>query len=105
MNTKEWNKDEKSLLLYLESRAVDHSGILDDKHLNTADRDNLKAWAESGFIETGRVASDFLERGTTWAKPSSEAINEAHALRKARAERLWENKTYLTTDEKRALNA
>lgn len=36
MSTKEWNKDEKSLLLYLESRAVDHSGILDDKHLNTA---------------------------------------------------------------------
>lgn len=40
------DKDEKSLLLYLETRAVDCSGSVDTRHMNTSDQKTAAAWHE-----------------------------------------------------------
>ncbi|MEM9552636.1 MAG: hypothetical protein AAGC60_00130 [Acidobacteriota bacterium] len=96
------NRDEKSLLLFLETRAVDYSGRVATQRMNADDWQILKRWTETGFIESGRIASDYLSRdGSHWVLLSEEAVSVAHRLRRERATRCWANKAYLTTAEKR----
>lgn len=82
-------KNETSLLLYCESRAVDQRGILDVNRMNDDDRAILDRWKASGFVESGRVAFDDIpNRGwTTWVRLSDAAWILAHSERRARAER------------------
>jgi len=37
-------KNERSLLLYLETRAVDYGGIVDTRHMNQDDMEIAKEW-------------------------------------------------------------
>ena len=97
-------RDEKSLLLYLESRAVDHSGKVAMEKMNDADRVNAKRWNEEGFISFGRIAHADIFSGSTathWVHLSQEAWETAHLLRRKRAEDSWQSRRYQTTDEKR----
>lgn len=99
-------KDENSLLLYLETRAVDYSGRIDQMQMNDGDRRLLAEWSASGFVETGRICFKDVTAGhrkqeTNWVRLSEVAFQEAHRLRRERAERCWKNKTYKTTQEKR----
>lgn len=99
-------KDELSLLLYLESVAVDHAGRITDTRMNAEDWKNLKAWTESGYVASGRIASNYvtmsdqLRRTSQWVVLSDKAHEDVAAERKARAERAWANKNYMTTEEK-----
>ena len=96
-------KDEKSLLLFLETRAVDQSGKVQTEHMNDDDRKIVERWNSEGFVRYGRVASEDLNKhGTHWCHLSDEAWALAHAERKARAARLWIKRTWCTTEEKRA---
>ena len=99
-------KDERSLLLYLETRAVDYSGRIRNDNLNRMDWDLLNRWTDEGYIKSGRIASEYLDKlsypSTHWIVLSPEAMTDAHELRRQRAERMWRNKSYLTTEEKRA---
>lgn len=94
------SRAELNLLLYVETRAVDHCGRLDFVHLNEDDFEILRGWTASGYVESGRIASDF--GGGTWVRLSEKAWTDVAAERKTRADRLWKGKQFLTTAEKRA---
>jgi hypothetical protein len=96
-------KDEKSLLLFFETCAVDHAGKVRTAHMNDDDRKIVERWTAEGFVRYGRVASEGCnEYGTHWCHLSDEAWALAHAERKARAARVWLKRTWRTTEEKRA---
>lgn len=94
----ELSKDGKSLLLFLETRAVDYGGRVDARHMNSDDFVIAKIWSDGRFIEFGRIYSkDVTSQGAHWVRLSDEAFVLAHQLRKERAERMWGNRVYETT--------
>lgn len=95
-------KDEKSLLLYLETRAVDHSGVVNIQHMNEGDMKIAERWNKSGFVEFGRIAFKYLNslRGSHYVHLSAKAWEAVAALRQERAERTWNKREWLTAKEK-----
>ena len=104
------SKDAKSLLLYLETRAVDHGGLLDERHMNDTDKTIVLGWQKQGFVEYGRIcAADLGMRPGhtkvptgncgTWIKLSTEALALAHQERKNRMVRMWAARAWRTTEE------
>jgi hypothetical protein len=88
--TEKSSKVKKSLLLYLECRAVDNSGIVDIQYMNDVDLNLAKVWDEEGYIQFARRASQYFttdKKGTYIVKLSANAMEDAHALRAARAKR------------------
>ena len=70
--------------------------------MNDDDQDILKTWADDGFLETGRIiAEDCNHDGWAWVRLSPDAMTAAHAERLRRSMRMWDNKQYTTTKEKR----
>lgn len=98
-------KDERNLLLYIETRAVDYGGSLDNRHLNEGDMKILERWKEEGFIDFGRIAfkttPEFCKTFTLWATLTEEAWKEAWTERIARFTRVYENRRWMTTEEYR----
>lgn len=90
------SKEEKSLLLYLESQAVDTGGLLQQARMNANDFEILERWKEVGFIQFGRIALDdipLVNYGGTpvrthWCLLSESAWQAAQAERRARHQRL-----------------
>ena len=101
---RELTKEQESLLLYLEARAVDSGGRVAAQHMNADDFEQAEKWTKEGFIEFGRVASNYMNEraGNYWVRLSDEAWQTAHAERRARADRVWERREWITTEEKRA---
>lgn len=98
----ELNRPMLSLLLYLETRAVDFAGRVDGQHVNDADRAIMHDWNETGFVRSGRIRSaDVTKDGASWCQLSAAAFTLAHKERRARAKRNWACKLYQTTEEKR----
>jgi hypothetical protein len=95
-------RNEQSQLLYLETRAVAYSGVVDTRMMNDGDMEIVKKWHEEGFIEFGRICFADRNFGTNYCHLSEEAWALAHALRKERAERGWKNRRWKTTEEFRA---
>ncbi len=94
------DKDEESLLLFLETRAVDYGGRVNMMHMNQEDMKIANDWDDAGFISFGRiVVRNHNSDGTYWVKLSDDAWKVAHRLRKERAKRMWDNKTWLGTKE------
>jgi hypothetical protein len=92
---KSLTKDQKSLLLFLESRAVDHGGLVATEHMNGDDMLHAKNWNEIGFIGFGRlVANSISTLCTHWVTLSEEAWQFAHAERRARNQRLFSKRTW-----------
>ena len=95
-------KDQRSLILYLESRIVDQSGRVDLRHMNDDDIEQAEKWAVAGFIGFGRIVHrDITAGGTHWVTFTDEAWTAAHGERQAKAKRMWSKRTYQTTVEKR----
>lgn len=87
---KELTKDERSLLLFLETIAVDHWGIVDDmRNLNADDIKIMKKWNEESFVIIKRISRKHPRmKGTqlTYAiRLLGDAWELAHQLRKERA--------------------
>lgn len=96
-------KEEVSLLLFLETRAVDHSGRVDSRFMNESDFAIAKEWNELGFVRFGRIASeDCNPSGSNWVELSDDAWREVSELRMERAKRNWKHRRFETTEEKRA---
>ncbi len=94
------SRDEKSLLLFLETRQVDYGGRVNLVHMNKEDIDIAKKWNDKGFIGFGRiVARNINSDGSSWCKLSDEVWKLAHKERKARAKRRWENRTWVSTKD------
>lgn len=86
-------KDEKSLLLFFETAAVDYGGTLESIRMNAEDFAIAKRWNETGFVKFGRIAFKDIKNHAGiardhWCVLSEEAWNLAHAERRARCERL-----------------
>ena len=105
--TKIETKDERSLLLYIETRCVDYGGVLDTRHLNDDDQELLEKWKAEGFIDTGRVAFKTIPDApgcrawTQWVSLSEEAWKAAFIQRIARFAREHHNRKWMTTEEYR----
>lgn len=101
MNLKTMSKDERSLLLYLETCMVDNRGRIDQKKLNNEDRHILEIWNDTEFIKFGRIHRDlYMEKmGSYWIELSNEAWKLAHEERRARSKRLLEQRTWLKSEE------
>jgi hypothetical protein len=95
------NKTERSLLLYVETCAVDYGGRMNAERINTEDREILDRWKKAGFINYGRIiAADINSNGSLWVQLSDNAWELAHEERRARASRMWAKRRYTTTAEK-----
>ena len=96
------DRDQKSLLLYLEAVETDYSGRLHDQRMNDVDAANLKAWSDTGYVSVGRVAASFHRpHETRWVRLSVQARRDAEVLRAERAKRMWKNRDWMTTEEYR----
>jgi len=85
--------DERSLLLYFETRAVDHGGLVDVKHMNKEDMEIAEKWDKEGFVKFGRIKFHSIAVSSHWCELSDEAWNIAHAERKARCARIMSKQT------------
>jgi len=86
-------RDEKNLLLYFETQAVDYGGTLESVRMNADDFALAKRWREAGFVQFGRIAFNDIKRHSGvardhWVVLSEEAWALAHAERRARCERV-----------------
>ena len=85
-------KVEKSLLLYLETCAVDY-GTVEPIRMNKDDWDVVKVWNHLGYINLKRRKLNDIPKHsarTHFITLSDETFDEAHQLRRERAERLKE---------------
>ena len=102
---------ERSLLLFLETQAVDHSGAVGMAHTNAEERAIMERWTKAGFIESGRIRAKDIEKlnrnnpsnihacRTMWVRLSPEAWTLVAQERRERAYRTWANRTWRTTKE------
>ena len=81
------NRQEKSLLLYLETRVVDKSGIIDYQHLNDDDWEILEGWSRAGFVKAGKADDVDDSPSAHYVILSVEAHKTAALLRVMRADR------------------
>ncbi len=86
-------RDEKSLLLYFETQAVDYGGTLESVRMNADDFAIAKRWNEAGFVRFGRIAFHDIKKHSGvardhWCVLSEEAWALAHAERRARCARV-----------------
>lgn len=55
MKLEDMSKDERSLLLFLESCAVDYGGRVNLARMNQEEVDIAGRWNENGFVSFGRI--------------------------------------------------
>lgn len=103
MELKDMSKDERSLLLYFETCAVDHTGLVHHLKMNAADRVIANRWAQTGLIEMGRVCFGDIAtvKASMWVRLTPAMQDLAAQERKARAERGWSAREWRTTAEYR----
>lgn len=92
--------DERNLLLYLETRAVDHGGKVDAQHMNKEDFEISEKWNKEGFVRFGRIKFHSITKGkgrtscvSHWCELSEEAWKLAHAERRAKCKRIMSKQT------------
>jgi len=106
----EMTKDERSLLLYIESVSVDYAGLVHSQRINDEDREILKRWDEEGFISYSRISWDSIQtlidkHHTSLVSLSEDAWRLAHEERRARNLRMISKPPYcnlITTKSKNA---
>ncbi len=106
MKLSEMTKDERSLLLFLETQAVDYGGLVDVRHMNENDCNIASDWNEQGFIIYERISFYSLKAvSTATRKPthyvilSEEAFRLAHEERIARSVRMFNKRTWKKAGE------
>ena len=102
--------NEKSLLLYLETCAVDHGGAVEGRRMNDEDFALAARWSVEGFITFERIRArdikpDQQRVATHGVSLSQAAWEAAHKERRARAVRMDAKRRWRTIAEKRAEDA
>ncbi len=96
----DFGKDERSLLLFFETCAVDYGGRVDRRRMNDIDAAIARRWHEEKFIKFGRIVARHVNsQGSSWCQLSDTAWSLAHQERKNRAERMWLKRKWLSTEE------
>ena len=94
------SKNELTLLLFLETCAVDYGGRVDSRRMNQTDFDIINDWKKKDYLLFGRIRSkDITTNRSHWVELSDTAWNDAHSERKARFKRINEKRTWNKTDE------
>ena len=99
MKLSDLTKEERSLLLYFESCAVDYAGKVDARRMNKDDIEIAQRWSNDRFLLFGRMAFDHINFESSphmayYCLLSPEAWDLAHQERRARAERMRKNSEY-----------
>lgn len=90
-----FTRDQKGLLLYLESRSMDHRDIVNTLHMSHGDLEQAAEWAKEGFLLAWRRlpwawVDQYSESGmkgcTHFVKLSAQAVAQAHQFRQERAD-------------------
>ena len=94
----EWSRDEKSMLLYLETCLVDGYGFVKGVKVNAEDIAIATRWNKEGFITFKRIPYDYIPIANRYGASkfeylyyvrfTLEAWNIAHNLRYERSERM-----------------
>jgi hypothetical protein len=89
MQLSEMTQAERSLLLYLESVAVDYGGLVHSQRINAEDREILERWDKQGLISYSRLTWESVQtlhdkHNTSLVRLSEEAWRLAHEERRAR---------------------
>lgn len=83
------SRDQRSLLMYAETCAVDHGGLLEGSKMNAADLAALSTLADGGILTFGRIpgrlVGTFRRPITHWCDLTEAGWALAHQLRRARA--------------------
>jgi len=93
-------KEERSLLLYLETCLVDNYGKVCLAKMNSEDLEIAKRWSEERFIQFGRISfKDIIRKShdkmcSYWVLFSDRAWKLAHEERKVRSERMLAKVTF-----------
>ena len=92
--SKTLTREQRRLLLYLETCLVDGGGRVQGCKLNTEDHEQIDKWIEDGFIRFGRLPFDTIRAGTStcfpkthWVRFSEECWPLVARYRRERAER------------------
>lgn len=98
----ELTADEKNLLLYMETQAVDYGGTLEGVRMNSDDFEIARQWNETGFVQFGRISFHDIKKHAGiardhWCVLSEEAWVIAHSERRARCQRLVDKLTVRRT--------
>jgi hypothetical protein len=97
------DRDEKNLLLYFETVAVDSYGKVDTRRMNAIDHSIANDWHQEGFVEFSRIQTRFIKGcGTHCVKLSDKAWEYVSELRKTRANNMWARRDFKTTREESA---
>jgi hypothetical protein len=93
----EMSKDERNLLLYIESVSVDYGGLVHSQRINDDDLEILKRWDEQGFVSYSRLTWDSVQslhdkHNTNLVYLSEEAWKLAHEERRERNMRMRSRK-------------
>lgn len=107
MKLSDMTREERSLLLYLETCCVDWGGSVEMVRINDEDLVIVDDWKKSRFIEFGRIYSKNVMKQsgkggrkiTHWVQLSDEAWKLAHEERRRRAERTHEKRWWRKTTE------
>lgn len=88
----EFDRNSQSLLVYLETCAVNNGGLVIGARMNEDDFNLVEQWKNNGFIQFGRIAMADIPTDTRtphdhWVVLSEKAWQMAHQFRIARAER------------------
>ena len=80
----EWAKAERSLLLYLETCAVDYDGRVCGARMNREDFEIAERWDRFGYVRFGRIEGGLavVSQSTHWCELSEVAWRDAHARRR-----------------------
>lgn len=96
MNTQEMTRDESTCLLYLETVAVDNSGLVESVRMNDADWRACEKFGDLELIQYGRIKADklgtFVRQVTHWVVLTPAGFALAHQLRMERAARGLQDK-------------
>lgn len=87
-------RDQRSILMYAETCAVDHGGLLEGIRMNKDDHAALAELAAAGILTHGRIPGKLLGtfaahriQPSHWCDLTEAGWELAHALRQARAAR------------------
>lgn len=93
-------RQELSLLLFLETQAVDNGGKVRINRMNKEELELARRWNDEGFLQFGRLKMADIDGertqdvATHWVRLSDVAWTTAHAERRKRAERCERVKDY-----------
>lgn len=86
---------DRTLLLYLETCAVDRAGRVDARRVSAEDHEVIADWTAKGFVTFGRIKSAHHEGHETYYVRLSDAAWRATSdYRQERADRMWAARNY-----------